>query len=83
MPAPLNDLKAECDRVLIDNMSPGLKRALGDALARGVEPAVLLEGIRQRTGGPQSPRGGLTYLAAEAYIAAATGYDQENTRVPA
>jgi hypothetical protein len=61
------------DRVLIDNLRPGLKEVLDEALSRGVSKARILQYIRCLTGGPRAPRGGLTYLACEAYLDAKGG----------
>ena len=63
-------LEAAVDRVLIDSMHKGLKAAIDGALAGGATAAQVLARIHKLTGGPRAQPGGLTYLAAEAYLEA-------------
>jgi hypothetical protein len=64
----LNYLTAACDEALIASLAPGLKTSLDAALAKGATPRELLARVRRQTGGPRARRGGLTYLAVEAYL---------------
>lgn len=64
----MDELQRACDDALIGGMPPGLKAAIDDAIDKGTPPAEILRRVREQTGGPTASRGGLTYLAVEAYI---------------
>lgn len=74
----LQDLQDVCDQALIDTMQPGLKQALDALVKRGVSSSALLSFVRDLTGGPQAPKGGLTYLAVSAYLFRIYGFQAED-----
>jgi hypothetical protein len=64
----LESLRAACDAALAESLPTGLRAAVDAALVAGATPRGVLARVRRLTGGPRSPRGGLTYLAAAAYL---------------
>ena len=64
----LESLRAACDAALAESLQAGLKAAVDAALAAGATGRDVLARVRRLTGGPRSPRGGLTYLAVAAYL---------------
>ena len=68
----LQDLEWFADQLLIGGLSPGLKRSLDEALAKGESRQSLLRRCRKVAGSKS-----LTYLAIEAYL----GADQQG-RLP-
>lgn len=62
------DLPAILEQALVDGCPTPLRQALADALGGGAKPRHLLLIVRRLTGGPYSPRDGLLYLCAEAFL---------------
>jgi hypothetical protein len=54
--------------VLISSLDQKLKDSIDDALRKGASRAAILDFLRHETGGPNSLRGGLVYLACHAYL---------------
>lgn len=67
----MNDLAAECRKVLLDNMRPGLRAGIDTLLAQGQSHRAIVEFVRAsaRLAGAPSD-GGLVVLQVEAYLAA-------------
>lgn len=57
-------LRAAIDAALVAEMSPDLRSAIDDALARGERPGLVLARVRRAAGGRAAP----IALAVEAYL---------------